>query len=90
MQPPNRWRICVLSWVWRPDRFTAWQTRDLRHAEDEMRKRHPDWTGETGLRVLESRDELAVEVWPESRLDSPPAGSFSRLRLNKDDFAAED
>lgn len=58
---------CGVGWLWRPERFTPWQTAALARAGEAVRARSGATAEPAEVQVAESRERLAVYVWAADR-----------------------
>jgi hypothetical protein len=76
---------CVVTWIWRPERFTDWQKLVLERARIQARETGAEWVRETDrleLRVTESRQHIGVRLW----FGETAGSSELRVVLAKDDL----
>jgi len=76
---------CVVTWIWRPHRFTDWQRRVLERARSRARETGAEWAGQSDrleVRVTESRDHVGLRLWSGGTAGGPEL----RVVLAKDDL----
>jgi hypothetical protein len=83
---------CSVSWVWRPDRFTAWQRSVLVRAREVLRDAWPDGSGEelSGVIVVETAAEVIVRLSMGAVDESGLALSLAEITLRKSDLGEVD
>ncbi len=88
----DRTEPCVVSWVWQPERFTAWQRLVIERAREVLRRNWPRGPSESlsGVRVVETQDEVTVRLMLGEPDASGLAPSRAEVTLRRDDLTAID
>jgi hypothetical protein len=83
---------CVVSWLWEPDRFTDWQRRVLRRAQELSAGAWEQLIGDrlVDVEVSESRDAVAVRLWRVEEADRASNTTEIFVVLNKTDLEPVD
>jgi len=83
---------CSVSWVWRPDRFTAWQRSVIVRAREVLRDAWPGGSGEelSGVIVVETAGEVTVRLSMGELDESGLAPSLAEITLRKSDLGVVD
>jgi hypothetical protein len=77
---------CGVGWVWRPGRFTAWQSEVVARASEAVRRARPSGSSEpSDVQVAESSDHLGVYVW--TGPDGESAGPDLTVIMRKSDLS---
>jgi len=88
----DRSNPCVVSWLWQPQNFTAWQRRVIERAREVMRDAWPDGASErlSGVEVIETAAEVSVRLLLGDADESGRVPSRAEITLRKSDLSAVD
>ena len=83
---------CVVSWVWRPERFTDWQREVIEKSQEILKEaggttsfRHP-----MEIEVLETARVVSVHIWNVDEEGSSRTSTDFYVAMNKADLALVD